>query len=158
MLHTLASWASRYSLICPVLTPFSSYLFDAFSGYKDLDSRVPLPTEADLVVVFRRLFRLLMKTDPVRHTQSLHSFAPPSAALYTVESDGCPEGVGVFLHQRTCSASPWKRVYAVSLFKCFDLKNDPKYQSAMEFLEILMGLLTLQWMGICGSCCRPFGR
>jgi hypothetical protein len=36
----------------------------------------------------------------------------------------------------------------VSLFKCFDLKNDPKYQNAMEFLGILMGLLTLRWMGI----------
>ena len=148
MLHTLASWASRYSLICPVLTPFSSYLFDAFSGYKDLESRVPLPTEAYLVVVLWRLFLLLMKADPVRHTRSLHSFAPASAALYMVESDGCPEGLGFFLHRRTCSASPWKRFYAVSLFKCYDLKNDPKYQNAMEFLGILMGLLTLRWMGI----------
>ena len=36
----------------------------------------------------------------------------------------------------------------MSIFKCVDLKNDPKYQNAMEFLGILMGLLTLRWMGI----------
>jgi hypothetical protein len=51
-----------------------------------------LPTEAYLVVVLWRLFLLLMKADPVRHTRSLHS-APSSAALYMVEADGCLEGV-----------------------------------------------------------------
>ena len=147
-LHTLASWASRYSLICPVLKPFAGYLYDAFAGYTHLDSYIPLPTEAYLVIVLWRLFLIMMKMDPMRHTRDLHSFASKGSATFMIESDGCPGGLGFFLHRRSSSSDVWEEFYAVSLVGEYDLGNDSRYQNAMEFIGILMGLVTLRWMGV----------
>ena len=156
-LHTLASWASRYSLICPVLTPFSSYLYDAFSGYKNLDAYVPLPHEAYLVIVLWRLFLIMMKVTPSSHTRDLNSFHRVSTSYYCIESDGCPDGVGFFLLRRSSSSDEWTRFYAVSVVNCFDLNHDSKYQNAMEFIAILLGLATLVKMGVSSACIDVLG-
>jgi len=156
-LHTLASWASRYSLICPVLTPFSSYLYDAFAGYHNLDAYIPLPHEAYLVVVLWRLFLLMMKVDPLSHTRDLNSFHRSSESLYCIESDGCPDGLGFFLLRKSVDSPSWTRFYAVSIVDCFDLKRDSKYQNAMEFIAILIGIATLVSMGISSTCIDILG-
>jgi len=147
-LHTLASWASRYSLICPVLKPFAGYLYESFSGYTHLETFILLPTEAYLVIVLWRLFLIMMKMDPDHHTRSFDSFTVTSTASYLIESDGCPGGVGFFLHRRDPVSGLWIRFYAVSLVGMYDLDNDPKFQNAMEFIGVLMGLVTLRWLGV----------
>jgi hypothetical protein len=147
-LHTLASWASRYSLICPVLKPFAGYLYEAFSGYTQLDSYIPLPTEAYLVIVLWRLFLIMMKLDPLHHTRDLDSFRTRAAATYLIESDGCPGGIGFFLHRRVAGSDEWEELYAVSLVGQYDLGNESRFQNAMEFIGILMALVTLRWLGV----------
>ena len=149
LLHKLASWASRYVAICPFLSPFSGYLYDAFSGYRQ-EVYIPLPKEAYLVILMWRLFLLLMKLEPQGFTRSFRTYGnrPPSVAL--VEYDGCPRGVGFILHQRCPSSGNWAPFYAVSLFDGFTLGNDPAYQNAMEFISIVMGLLTLVSLGFQG--------
>jgi len=147
-LHTLASWASRYSLICPVLKPFAGYLYEAFAGYIHLESYIPLPTEAYLVIVLWRLFLIMMKLDPVHHTRDFDSFRTRAPASYLIETDGCPGGIGFFLHRRDEGSGEWEEFYAVSLVGEYDLGNDSRYQNSMEFIGILMALVTLRWLGV----------
>ena len=147
-LHTLASRALRYSLICPVLKPFSGYLYEAFAGYIHLDSYIHLPTEAYLVIVLWRLFLILMKMDPMHHTRDLHSCSSKGSATFMIGSDGCPGGLGFFLHRRPSSLDVWEEFYAASLVGEYDQGNDSRYQNAMEFICILMGLVTSRWMGV----------
>lgn len=147
-LHTLASWASRYSLICPVLKPFAGYLYEAFAGYTHLDSYIPLPPEAYLVIVLWRLFLIMMRLDPVHHTRDLDSFKTRAPASYLIETDGCPGGIGFFLHRRVSGSEEWEEFYAVSLVGEYDLGNESRFQNSMEFIGILMALVTLRWLGV----------
>ena len=63
-LHTLASWASRYTFVCPYMTPFSGYLYSAFCGFTNQEAYLILPDSAYLVIVLWRCFFFLMKLEP----------------------------------------------------------------------------------------------
>jgi hypothetical protein len=48
-LQKLASYSSRYSTICRYMKPFSSYLYDAASGYHNMETRVMVSAELSVV-------------------------------------------------------------------------------------------------------------
>jgi hypothetical protein len=124
-LHTLASWASRYTLICPFMSPFSGYLFSAFSGYNNLEVQIVLPDSAYLVMVLWRVFFFMMKLHPENVTRPIESFRPYPPAQYLLEVDGCPEGIGVIIHKRV--NAKWSRLFAFSWCKEYSLQNDSRY-------------------------------
>jgi hypothetical protein len=111
-LHTLASWASRYTLVCPFMAPFSGYLFSAFSGYNNLEVQIPLPDTAYLVITLWRVFFFMMKLKPEYFTRPIESFRPYPPAQFRLEVDGCPQGIGVIIHERM--GGRWSRIFAFS--------------------------------------------
>ena len=146
-IHTLSSWASRYTFICPFMTPFSGYLYSAFKGYHNLEVMIDLPDTAYLVIVLWRIFFFLMKLEPTEFTRSINSFRPLSPARYLLEIDGCPEGVGVLIYEKQDSGH-WKSIFAMSWCNEYNLGNDSLYQNSMEFISGVMGLACLGWLGI----------
>ena len=146
-LHKLASWASRYVLICPYMSPFSGYLYSAFAGYSNADVFIRLPSEAYLVIMMWRFFLVMMKLDSSRNTLCIRSFLNIRHSLLLIEYDGCPEGIGFILHRRDSASEQWSPFYAVSVCHLYDLDNDPRYQNTMEFIGIVMGFITLRWLG-----------
>ena len=144
-LHTLASWASRYTFVCPYMTPFSGYLYSAFSGYSNQEAYIKLPDSAYLVVVLWRCFFFLMKLDLREFSRPLEEFRPQGPAEFLLEVDGCPMGIGIFIHERI--DGEWSPIFAVSWCDEYDLQNDSRYQNSMEFISAVMGLATLGWLG-----------
>ena len=144
-LHTLASWASRYTFVCVYMTPFSGYLYSAFSGYNNLEVEIILPSDAYLVIVLWRCFFFLMKLDPREFSRPLQDFRPHDPAEFLLEVDGCPIGIGIFIHQRI--SGEWVPLFAVSWCDEYDLQNDSRYQNSMEFVASVMGLACMGWLG-----------
>lgn len=146
-LHTLSSWASRYTLVCPFMAPFSGYLYTAFSGYTNLEAVIVLPDSAYLVVLLWRIFFFLMKLEPRNFSRSLESFRPRPRAQYLLEVDGCPEGIGCLVLRRGRDGR-WATWYAFSWCFEYALGNESRYQNSMEFISAVMGLACLTWLGI----------
>lgn len=147
-LHTLASWASRYALICPFMSPFSGYLYTAFSGYHNLEAYIALPDSAYLVVVLWRIFFFLMKLEPVSFTRPIESFRPiKPRAQYLLEVDGCPGGIGCLILRRGRDGR-WSKWFAFSWCGEYSLGNESRYQNSMEFISAVMGLACLAWLGV----------
>ena len=65
-----------------------------------------------------------------------------------IESDIYPSGLGFFLYRRAHGSDAWEVFYAVSLVGMFELRNDSRYQNSIEFLGIVMALVTLRWLGV----------
>jgi hypothetical protein len=83
------------------MTPFSGYLYSAFSGYLNDETIIPeLPDTAYLVVVLWRAFFMLLKLDPREFTLPFESLRPVLDPTYLLEVDGCPEGIGFLVHSR----------------------------------------------------------
>jgi len=144
-LHTLASWASRYTFVCPYMAPFSGYLYSAFSGYQNVEVEITLPDSAYLVIVLWRCFFFLMKLDPREFSRPLEDFRPRPPAEFLLEVDGCPMGIGIIIHRRI--AGEWVSIFAVSWCDEYDLQNDSRFQNSMEFIASVMGLACLGWLG-----------
>ena len=144
-LHTLASWASRYTVVCVYMTPFSGYLYSAFSGYDNPEVEIVLPDTAYLVILLWRVFLFLMKLNLRAFSRRLEDFRPPGSAQFLLEVDGSPIGIGFFIHQRI--GGKWKCIYAVSWCDEYDLQNDSRYQNSMEFIASIMGLACLAFLG-----------
>ena len=145
-LHTLASWASRYTMVCIYMTPFSGYLYSAFSGYDNPEVEIVLPDTAYLVILLWRVFLFLMKLDLRAFARPLEDFRPQRSAQILLEVDGSPIGIGFFIHQRV--HGKWKCIYAVSWCDEYDLCNDSRYQNSMEFIAPIMGLACLAYLGL----------
>ena len=144
-LHTLASWASRYTAVCVYMSPFSGYLYSAFSGYDNPEVEIDLPDTAYLVILLWRVFFFLMKLDLRAFARPIEDFRPQGSPQFLLEVDGSPLGVGFFIHHR--KDGKWKCFYAVSLCDVYDLNNDSRYQNSMEFLASVMGLACLAFLG-----------
>ena len=154
-LHTLASWASRYSSVCIYMTPFSGYLYSAFSGYENPEVEIVLPETAYLVILLWRVFLFLMKLDLKAFARPIEDFRPWGEPQYLLEVDGSPIGVGFFIHKRVYRdvISPetiyeWECIFTASLCDVYDLNNDSRYQNSMEFIASIMGMACLAYLGI----------
>jgi hypothetical protein len=128
------------------MTPYSGYLYSAFSGYDNPDVEIVLPDTAYLVILLWRVFLFLMKLDLREFARPLEDFRPPRSADILLEVDGSPIGIGFFIHQRVNGR--WKCFYAVSWCHEYDLRNDSRYQNSMEFIAPIMGLACLAYLGL----------
>ncbi|WP_353203064.1 hypothetical protein, partial [Polynucleobacter sp.] len=146
-LHTLSSWASRYTLVCPYMAPFSGYLYSAFSGYKNLEVEIVLPTEAFLVILLWRCFFFLMKLEPKGFTRKIEDFRPKGEPHFRIEYDGAPIGIGFIISQYSKKTERFHRIWAVSWCDEYVLNNDSGYQNSMEFIAAIMGLACLSFLG-----------
>ena len=150
-LHTLASWASRYTFVCPYMAPFSGYLYSAFSGYQNVEVEIPLPDSAYLVIVLWRCFFFLMKLDPREFSRPLEDFRPSTPAEFLLEVDGCPIGVGIIIHRRI--AGEWVSIFAVSWCDEYELHNDSRFQNSIEFIAaVIIGMW--RYLGIIRHRCH----
>jgi len=79
----LASWASRYGLVCRALCPFTMDLFSARRGYTDIETRLTLPAAARRAIMLWRCALVTLGCDPLRFACPLHTLAekPPSLQI-----------------------------------------------------------------------------
>lgn len=146
ILEKLASWASRYCLVCRYMKPFTGQLYLAFKGFTNKNTLVTLKPETIVIIELWRIFLCLHKLDPHKFSRTIESFRlrPPSVFLCT---DASLTGIGLVIRHLLPDGSIGNYIAVVGLNAPFDLNKDSSYQNSMEFLAIVAGLLVLQKLG-----------
>ena len=99
-IQRLASWASRYSLICRYMKPFTQFLYQSIQGRTQLQSLVVLEGSLWLVIQLWKIFLVMSKLRPEKYAKSILSFKIPDRASLWLSYDASLEGVGFII--RTC--------------------------------------------------------
>ena len=144
-LQRLASWASRYSLVCRPMRPLTSALFAEGQGMRNLEiSRVPSQEVVRSIYVWR-LFLVAMEVVGDGYRRSLESFEfePPS---FWIEYDSSLTGFGFRISRLVeGEMALWK---VASINSNFDLEGSSCYQNTMEYISIVLAFGFLVQNGI----------
>ena len=145
----LASWASRYGLICRALRPFCSALNHLIAGRQERHAKIALTEEARIAIRMWRAMLYLVRYDEARFTRTLESFNadPPQ---YVAEFDSSLSGVGVLWFQRVNDGEVCVGGAAVDI-RGLGFGEDSSFQNLAEYMGALIGVLGLVSLGIEGG-------
>ena len=142
----LASWASRYGLICRALRPFCSALNQLLVGRLHRHATIPLTEEARIAVRMWRAMLYLVEYDEIRFTRTLQSFIH-TPARYVVEFDASLTGIGFLLFERTDGDEACLGGAAVDI-RSLGFEGNSSFQNLAEYVGALVGILGLVQLGI----------
>jgi hypothetical protein len=150
-MQKLASLASRYTLTCPCMSPFTGALNRMTTGWiKDgrLEHKLKdFSHEAIISVNMLRAHLYLMSRHEGRVARPLASFQPGPLCL-GVKTDASLTGAGGLLYERSKTGTEtWMGGFAVDLVT-LSFKKDSGYQNTAEFIGIILSLLALAQLGI----------
>ena len=155
----VASHASRYKRICPMLAPFSRSLYAALRGSTSNHMKITLERRALTAVWMLRALVLLTEMEGRMFTRSFESFTnfrvTPS---WTVEYDACLEGVAViWFYTDQYTGSEVAVGYWCADLRGWNLAGKSGFMNAMEFMAQTVGLLGLAQRGVHGTAVRVRG-
>jgi hypothetical protein len=148
-LQKFSSWTSRYSKICPILTPLAKNIY---SSYKNRSRHTSIFINNDArisLLVFRALFTLAMTHEDI-FARPLFSFCP-RCPEWIIEFDASLFGGGVVVHK----VGPDQRETRLgacqfSLYS-LDFQDDSSFQNTSEFLAAIVGLMLAIRLGCSGA-------
>ena len=142
----LASWASRYGMICRALRPFCGALHQLTTGRASPHARFPFSGEARIAVRMWRAMLFLVRYDEVRFTRTLVSFNA-DLPKYIVEFDASLTGVGILLYRRVDGGEACLGGAAVDI-TVLGFEGDSAFQNVAEYVGALVGILGLVHLGV----------
>ena len=146
-MQTLASWASRYSLICRSLKPLSVDLYSAVRGYNNPDVRIFLDDDAKRAIRLWRACLIALECDHDGLARPIRSLAP-RVADYTIEYDASLSGLGIILSSTPADGSASRLLKVIKVDLPFDLGDDSGYQNTVEFMAVVVGMAGLAAIGV----------
>jgi len=170
VIQKLASWSSRYSLVCRWMRPFAHYLYAAGSGFRNLETQVEVSDNMRLVIDLWIMFLVLMELEPFKFTRPILSFRADRPSLH-INLDASLTGLGMIISrvhrspqkssdtgaldpdQASIQTSDVLQVIAVVGYRlpfASDLELDSSYQNSNEFIAIVVALLLLMSLGYRG--------
>ena len=146
----LASYASRYVGICPVMAPFSGHIYNMICWRTNI--KAVIKTEAisqefkDALRLWRCVITMMeIRRDDERFFRSFASYMPLVDREYAVDFDASLEGAGVLIMRKV--GEDWTVLRAISLQfgpEYTAILKGLQYQSSMqnscEFIAALIGL------------------
>ena len=140
----LASWSSRYSIICRYMKPFTFYLHGITNGMNNLDVVKKVTKPIYQVIRLWVMFLTLANLEPTSFSRSLMSFAPQSETLLC-NIDASLEGIGILLYRVSDES---KALIAVVGYKTPYLTDqDSGYQNTMEFIALVSTIFLCVHLG-----------
>lgn len=145
----LASWASRYTTVLRMLTPFTTYLYTQTNGMRNLEAFIPLhfATRVSIWIWRATLLQLLLQGPD--YSRPLDSFRSEDAH-YLLEFDSSLEGSGLLVIPRSDREHPT----LVPSTLCgqwsfpFNCNQDSSFQNTCELIPLALGCLALALRGI----------
>jgi hypothetical protein len=151
-LETLASWASRYSIILCWLRPFNRFLYGAYSQIPR-NASVFLPGTARLTIRLWRAALCALACNEARFARPLRAFQldvqkkakafPPTVII---EFDASLWGVGVLVFARSSDGAETLLGGGAASLASLNF-SEPAMQNTAEFLAIVLGVVTLRRLG-----------
>jgi hypothetical protein len=155
----LASWASRYSLVCRYMRPFCSFLYSLTVGYSNLETQIAVSDDLHVVIDLWVMFLLLMEMTPLSFRRSISTFGLRTHRIM-VNLDASLTGLGLIVslvdyhineEAGTRDREEIAIIAAVGYDFTFDLGDDSGYQNTVEFIAIVSASLLLTSLGMRGE-------
>ena len=146
----VASHASRYKRICPMLAPFSRSLYAALKGSTSPHTKINLGRRANTAVWMLRALILLTEIDGRIFSRSFESFTNfRTVPEWTVEYDACLDGLGIVWFRETPGTGTEiaMGVWRGDLGR-WNLAGKSGFMNALEFLAQTLGLIGLAQRGV----------
>lgn len=145
----LASWASRYTTVLRMLSPFTTYLYTQTNGMRNLEAFIPLQfaTRVSIWVWRAALLQLLLHGSD--YSRPLDSFRT-DIALYLLEFDSSLEGSGLLVFPLEDREEP-RRVPSTLCGQWifpFNCHKDSSFQNTCELIPVVLGCLALGLRGV----------
>jgi len=134
-LQKLASWASRYSLVCRALRPMTSALYAESSGMRNLEVSKTLSGEAVVCIHMWRLFLVAMELEGEGYRRSLLTFELESPS-FVIEYDSSLTGFGFRIFRIEYGSELLWRIASVDAD--FSLRGVSSYQNTMEYISVVL--------------------
>ena len=146
-METLASLASRYSMLCWAMKPYTHQFYSFISGTRNTRKSRKLDSLAQFDVLMWRSYLVVLRLDESTHSRPFDSFcsSPPTIRI---EYDASLFGIGVALSTRTdVTVDEWSLEVYSQIVLPYDLEGDSSYQNSCEFLAIVLGLAIAARLG-----------
>ena len=141
----LASWSSRYGMVCRAMRPFCGALHRLSAGRTDRHATFTPSEEAKRAIRLWRAMLFLVRYDELRFTRSLESFDDTSPNL-VIEFDASLACAGIQWFRRVNGAEVCLGGSGVDL-RFLGFKDDSVFQNLCEFLGKILGIIGLVELG-----------
>jgi len=153
-IQRMASWASRYTVICRFLRPFTYYLYNAIRGRTQMQSLIVVEGTLWMAIQLWQIFLIMSKLRPGTYARQIMTFTTTAPATMWLSYDASLSGIGFIL--RTVEPQREGNQYegvvsAVSYDTPYELEGVSGYQNTMEFIAIVLGMFHMRTLGY-GNC------
>lgn len=145
-LERLASWGSRYAIICRWMRPFNRLVYSSYQGLARHVS-VDLTAGAKLAIRLWRAALCSLTLDERRFARPMASFRG-TPARYMLVFDACLYGTGCLVYTRDETAGERLMGGSAASLAALEFGEKSDYQNACEFTGVIMGLVTMRRLGI----------
>jgi len=142
MIERLASWGSRYSLVCVHMAPMVRLLYAELEG-KPRWRKWKLSKNAKIAIWFFRAFLVLTDVIEGYYCRPLWSLRPLRAWYWICEFDACPQGLGCVWYQVQPSGEELPIGAASWSISSLGFGEDSSFQNTAEFMAAVMSVIGL---------------
>ena len=144
-LERIASYSSRYTLVCKVMAPFQACFNRMIKDYWNSHCRFEWTQEAKIAVRMWRAALYLVSTNEKRYAKPLESFRE-RPVRFVIETDGSLSQVGFLIFEVTSLGERCLGGGAASIAE-FGFGTKSRYQNTSEFIGAVVGMIALVKLG-----------
>jgi hypothetical protein len=154
-LMRVASYASRYSKICPLMTPYSSHIYSNVRWRTNIYAIViaeDISIECKQAIQLWRIVIAMMelRKEDSRFYRTFESFIGLQHTQYKIEFDASLTGAGIIVSKQINNAWTILRIASISYTDQYDFSKQ-QYQSsnqnACEFIAAILGTIMAITLG-----------
>jgi hypothetical protein len=144
-IERVASYASRYSILCRAMRPYTAALHRATTAYGGNHHAQPrtLTEHARCDVIMWRSYLCLLRMDTANFARSLESFRPRAPSVL-IEYDASLEALGVGISVLRPGRSKFELVGYSQLVLPYKTDKNSSYQNTNEYAAVLLGLALIK--------------
>jgi len=150
MIERLASWGSRYSLVCVHMAPMVRLLYCEIQA-KPRWMQWRLSDKGKIAIWFFRAFLVLTDVIEGYYCRPLWSLRPLRSWVWICEFDACPQGLGCVWYQCTPDGFEIPIGAASWSISSLGFEDDSSFQNTAEFMAAVMSVIGLIRYGGAGQ-------
>ena len=145
-LERAASLATRYSVLCRSMLPFTTAMYKDIAGFKgNRSTRHRLPSNSRVDIALWKAYLTLVGTHPATYGRTLESFRPLPPYSIDLGFDGSLLGLGVGI--KTIQTDAMLAHTGIFPVPCRPT-TDSSYQNTFELMSVVAGLLLCYALGL----------
>jgi hypothetical protein len=144
-MQMLASRATRYSMVCRHMRPYTAAFYKMTTSFTSTSARRMISRTAVMDVQMWRAFLCLLAFDETKYVRTIESFLP-QVSKFRIEYDASLTGLGWVTSIRGINGE-WKVIQFAGMLFPFDVHKDSSFQNTCEYLAVIAAVYALYLLG-----------